>query len=247
QLLRPGQLRLGNGELMLQKTVLGWVVGGNLNASFSKNKTVSCLAIENKRLDEQLQKFWLIEECSVPEPTDKKQYLNESEAFCENHFIKNYKRDSQVSYGTASAAFLAITCLHQLAYENMLEFPKACHIIKNDFYMDDVLSGCDTSDEVVKLQHEIQTILASGGFEMRKWWCNEKHILYEFKINKDLDAGCDVNTFLNSTIWFNGPEWLSQDESEWPRDEIFLNETEIPEQRVIANNYFNYFRATINI
>ncbi|KAJ8969666.1 hypothetical protein NQ317_014738 [Molorchus minor] len=195
--------------------------------------------------------------------------------------------------------------------------------------MDDVLSGCHTSDEVVKLQHEIQTILASGGFQMRKWLCNEKHILDEFKrpiiiiakiiiqqlwranigwddefpselqakwqgfreelpflnslsipryalISQPLlvelhgfsDAstaayvsqiqemtnindwhhcksednpsdlisrGCDVNTFLNSTIWFNGPEWLSQDESECPRDEIFLNETEIPEQRVIAN------------
>lgn len=358
QLLRQGQLRLGDGQLTLQKTALGWVVGGNLNVNFNKNKSISCLSIdkeESKYLDEQLQKFWLVEECRKP----TKQMLNDSDFFCEDHFLQTHKRDVQgrfsvripfrenknllgdsrqfalerfqslerklsknnnlkieyqnfmseyinlghmfeinekehddlnfylphhavvkesslttrtrvvfdasmkttsglslndiqhsgpniqgdlfnillryrthkyvftgdvskmyrqielekedrafqrifwrsepsenlkcyelatVSYGTASAAYLAIRCLHQLADENVLKFPKACNIIKTDFYMDDVLSGGDSVRDVIQLQHEIQSILASGGFELRKWLCNKPDIINEFQVNKDLDS-----------------------------------------------------------
>ena len=50
-----------------------------------------------------------------------------------------------VTYGTSCAPYLAIRTLHQLANEDGLKFPLAKLARLNDFYVDDVLTGCDTS------------------------------------------------------------------------------------------------------
>jgi hypothetical protein len=44
-----------------------------------------------------------------------------------------------LTYGTKPASFIATRCLKELADINASKFPKACEIIKNDFYMDDLL------------------------------------------------------------------------------------------------------------
>ena len=45
-----------------------------------------------------------------------------------------------VTYGTASAPYLAVRCLHQLADEHAIKFPIESKIIKCDIYVDDLLS-----------------------------------------------------------------------------------------------------------
>ncbi|XP_062534730.1 uncharacterized protein LOC134203906, partial [Armigeres subalbatus] len=53
-----------------------------------------------------------------------------------------------VTYGTASAPYQATRCLMQLAEDEALDFPVASRIVREDFYVDDVLSGADTLDEL---------------------------------------------------------------------------------------------------
>ena len=50
-----------------------------------------------------------------------------------------------VTYGTASAPFLATRCLTQLCEDDGDKFPLAANIIRNDCYVDDIISGANTT------------------------------------------------------------------------------------------------------
>ncbi|KAK9721764.1 hypothetical protein QE152_g20729 [Popillia japonica] len=51
-----------------------------------------------------------------------------------------------VTYGQAAAPFLAIRSLVQTAIDNEDRNPVACDVIKNDFYVDDLLSGAENEN-----------------------------------------------------------------------------------------------------
>jgi len=52
-------------------------------------------------------------------------------------------------------------------------------VLSHYFYMDDVLSGCDTVTEAFKLQDDLTALLANAGFPLRKWCSNHPSILEE--------------------------------------------------------------------
>ncbi|XP_055922824.1 uncharacterized protein LOC129953606, partial [Eupeodes corollae] len=85
--------------------------------------------------------------------------------------VKHY-RLLTVTYGTTSAPFLAVRSLQQVALESALSHPVASSIILNDFYVDDVMTGADSIDEVIKLQADLVELLKSAGFHLRKWTTN---------------------------------------------------------------------------
>lgn len=82
-----------------------------------------------------------------------------------------------VTYGQASASFLAKRCLKQLAIDFQNRYPKACKDINKSFYMDDWVSGTDTVTELLELCQQVSSILKSGCFELRKWKSNSKEVL----------------------------------------------------------------------
>ncbi|XP_045462033.1 uncharacterized protein LOC123672092 [Harmonia axyridis] len=94
-----------------------------------------------------------------------------------------------VTYGMTSAGFLAVRSMLQLALDFKEKYPVACEAILSDFYMDDFLSGADDVEQLLQLQREVSIILASGGFQLRKWMSNRQHILNEFHVNADIDVG----------------------------------------------------------
>ncbi|XP_011884091.1 PREDICTED: uncharacterized protein LOC105571233 [Vollenhovia emeryi] len=77
-----------------------------------------------------------------------------------------------VTYGTTAASFLAIRCLKQLAIECEQSNPNIAKIIKEDFYVDDLLTGGETLEEVVSIARGVSDVLAGGCFELRKWKAN---------------------------------------------------------------------------
>lgn len=50
--------------------------------------------------------------------------------------------------------------------------PRASEILLNDFYIDDVITGGDSIEEVTSLRLELVSLLKSGGFNLRKWTTN---------------------------------------------------------------------------
>ncbi|XP_011884101.1 PREDICTED: uncharacterized protein LOC105571245 [Vollenhovia emeryi] len=82
-----------------------------------------------------------------------------------------------VTYGTASAPFLSMRCLKELANIYKREFPLAAKAIEEDFYMDDVLSGGPTLKSAITLQTQLTEMLARGHFPLRKWRANHQDVL----------------------------------------------------------------------
>ena len=82
-----------------------------------------------------------------------------------------------ITYGTASAPFLATRCLHQLAIEEGQNFPRATEVLDRDFYVDDCISGSQTVEEAMAVQKELVQLLSMGGFLLRKWCSNEPQFL----------------------------------------------------------------------
>lgn len=101
-----------------------------------------------------------------------------------------------VTYGTTPASFMTTQCLIKLAEEASEHHPKAASVIMQDFYMDDLMTGCDTEEECCQLQQEVSSILNSAKLPLRKW-CSNSQIVLKY-INKEeqdplftLDIGDD--------------------------------------------------------
>lgn len=77
-----------------------------------------------------------------------------------------------VTYGTSSAPFLAVRCLVFLAEQFKDRFPLGSQAILNNFYMDDMLAGSNSMDELICLKNEVLEILNSAKFELHKWRSN---------------------------------------------------------------------------
>jgi len=71
-----------------------------------------------------------------------------------------------VSYGTASAPYLAVRCLKEASNIFRTKFPTGAKAVETDFYVDDLLSGADTEDKLYKLYQEVDTIMKSCGFKL---------------------------------------------------------------------------------
>lgn len=70
--------------------------------------------------------------------------------------MRTYKLNT-VTYGTASASFLAIRTLIQLASDAESVCPAASKIIHNDFYVDDLLRGLIPSTKSSSWQRKFAT------------------------------------------------------------------------------------------
>nr|CAI5844533.1 unnamed protein product [Callosobruchus analis] len=105
-----------------------------------------------------------------------------------------------VTYGTASASFLATRVLKQLADEYQGQYPLACEVIRNNFYMDDLLTGAETVDKLLELKEEISQVLRKGGFNLRKWQSNIPSLLSSNELpNKPF--GKDVSQSTLGIVW----------------------------------------------
>ncbi|GIY50426.1 uncharacterized protein LOC103569155 [Caerostris extrusa] len=84
-------------------------------------------------------------------------------------------RLTRIAYGTASAPYLAVKCLQQLAIQEEQNFPLASKAALKDFYVDDLMSGANSTTKALDLQAQLIQMLSSAGLVLRKWAsnCNE--------------------------------------------------------------------------
>ncbi|XP_045446878.1 uncharacterized protein LOC123655084 [Melitaea cinxia] len=75
-----------------------------------------------------------------------------------------------VTYGTASAPFLSVRCLKQIADECDNELVRK--VISEDFYVDDLLTGHETAEGLMEVRALISQELSSGCFNLRKFRSN---------------------------------------------------------------------------
>lgn len=116
-----------------------------------------------------------------------------------------------VTYGTASAPYLAIRVLQQLAYDYQSIYPQASKVLLSDSYVDDILSGADSLEDVITLHRDLCTLLSKGGCNLRKWITPSKDLLKEIPeefrdpaLTLDFDRGNTVKTL--------GIQWNTKDD-----------------------------------
>ncbi|GFW63503.1 integrase catalytic domain-containing protein [Trichonephila clavipes] len=84
-----------------------------------------------------------------------------------------------ITYGTSCAPFLALRTLQQLYEDEEQNFPLAAKVAPENIYIDDLLSGADTEVEAKSIIIEIQNLLKSGGFILRKWSSSHSKVLQD--------------------------------------------------------------------
>lgn len=86
-------------------------------------------------------------------------------------------RLTTVTYGTASAPYLAVKSLQTLANWEQERYPLGSEVAMKSFYVDDVLCGADNTEDCVQIQQQLIDMLTSGGFVLRKWVSNCEKVL----------------------------------------------------------------------
>ncbi|XP_018360160.1 PREDICTED: uncharacterized protein LOC108759301 [Trachymyrmex cornetzi] len=82
-----------------------------------------------------------------------------------------------VTYGTASAPFLALRVLRQLAEDEGHDLPLGRHALLTSMFVDDALFGADSKDTVREIRDQLVALLARGQFVLRKWESNAPSLL----------------------------------------------------------------------
>ncbi|XP_011859019.1 PREDICTED: uncharacterized protein LOC105556532, partial [Vollenhovia emeryi] len=117
--------------------------------------------------------------------------------------VREYRLNT-LTYGLTSSPFLATRCLLQFTTDNLEQYPEASDIIRNDFYIDDLLTGGNDIKTLRRLKTELTEILSSAGFQLHKWNTNEPAIL---------DGSSDATTLtIGGGIKTLGVCWNSTDD-----------------------------------
>ncbi|XP_018405645.1 PREDICTED: uncharacterized protein LOC108781997 [Cyphomyrmex costatus] len=111
-----------------------------------------------------------------------------------------------VTYGQACASYIAVRCLRQLAVEGEERYPLASHTLLHNTYVDDIISGSDTTESVQVLQEQLTALLRQGGFEAHKWCSNSVSSLegVPFEL-REPNSSFEIDA--NDTIRTLGLEW----------------------------------------
>ncbi|XP_062533826.1 uncharacterized protein LOC134202861 [Armigeres subalbatus] len=131
--------------------------------------------------------------------------------------IKTYELTT-VTYGTASAPYLATKCLQSLADEGVSSYPRASKVLKEDFYVD--------VEEAKNLASEIVPLTASGGFNLHKWNSNSTQLLAQLPVELlDSRATLELDSS-SSPVKTLGLQWEPQsdrfryDSPHWSNDTV---------------------------
>ncbi|XP_029157646.1 uncharacterized protein LOC114930069 [Nylanderia fulva] len=101
-----------------------------------------------------------------------------------------------VTYGMASAPFLALRVLRQLVRDEGHSYPLAVSVLTDNIYVDDVLFGADDIPLLRQARAQVCSLLRCGQFNLRKWSSNSSALLSDIDdsdhglaCSKDLQPG----------------------------------------------------------
>ncbi|XP_065356268.1 uncharacterized protein LOC135950663 [Calliphora vicina] len=138
--------------------------------------------------------------------------------------IEDYEL-ATVTFGINCAPFLAIRTLLQLADDTETNNPLSSRILRNETYVDDVLSGGHTLETAVESQRQLCTALNSAGFPLKKITAN--HPLLLEHIPKDNLLNDDFLKFKDSSSTKTlGIRWNAMSDSfSYKMEEICIGNT----------------------
>lgn len=82
-----------------------------------------------------------------------------------------------VTYGTASAPYLALRVLQQLANDDGAQYPLARNVLRRHIYIDDCVFGADDQRDAILVRDQLVSLLRRAGLELRKWASNARELI----------------------------------------------------------------------
>ncbi|KAJ0171702.1 hypothetical protein K1T71_012465 [Dendrolimus kikuchii] len=114
--------------------------------------------------------------------------VHEDDADCQRFIWRNNPEDKvrdfkliTVTFGTACAPFLASRALKQIALDDGAKYPEAGERVMNEFYMDDLMTGCESVKQGIEIYKQMNELLNKGGFVLEKWVSNNDELLEKLK------------------------------------------------------------------
>jgi transposase InsO family protein len=95
-----------------------------------------------------------------------------------------------VLFGSASSPFMLNATLHTHLNNHESDIAKD---IKNDLYVDNFISGCDSEEEILQYYNEARSIMAEGNFNLRSWASNSKVLHTQATVDNVADKNEVVN------------------------------------------------------
>ena len=116
-------------------------------------------------------------------------------------------RMTRLTFGVSASSFAANMSVKQNATDLAHKYPLAAKAVDESFYVDDGLTGADSTEEAIELQKQLQDLFSQGGFLLRKWNSNDpailQHISSELKDSQTMHTITDVETYTKTL----GIEW----------------------------------------
>ncbi|XP_058449021.1 uncharacterized protein LOC131428981 [Malaya genurostris] len=147
---------------------------------------------------------------------------------------------STVTYGTSSAPYLATKSLQRLAENEAQRYPMASKILLKDFYVVDMLSDTDSIENGIKLYDELNQLLESAGFTLRKWSSNSSEILAVIPDSLKVDRTSLELDSTTATIKTLGLSWEPRSDNFRFSVPQWNDSTEI-NKRIILSNFARLF------
>ncbi|GFW93848.1 uncharacterized protein TNCV_4221291 [Trichonephila clavipes] len=117
-----------------------------------------------------------------------------------------------VTYGLASASFLATRCIKQIALD-IKYHPNLSRTLQKDIYMADLLLGSDTPNNAISICKDIAHVLSTHGFHLRKWNSNSTEFLAQFLEHSSHDTRVEFSKDSNESSKVLGLVWNSSNDT----------------------------------
>ena len=78
-----------------------------------------------------------------------------------------------LTFGDKPAPAMAQTAIRKTAQESQATNPDVAEVLTNNVYMDDICDSVDTIEEAQRLNQDIDSVLAKGGFSTKGWISNK--------------------------------------------------------------------------
>ncbi|KAF2887276.1 hypothetical protein ILUMI_18897 [Ignelater luminosus] len=228
------QIRLAKRGLTLQKTRLDWIFGGPveekmiiLNKSYCYVKVNSDMQQQLSDLRELIVKRFLAFELRLTKNGELKTKYT--------RFMRKYRDMGHMSevFGRVEAGVEYFMPHHGVlleAYQIEGNKPAIAQIIRDDFFVEDLLTGADSIEKAAYICENVSNVLKTACFELQKWYSNEPEyenaktlgLLYawnqdalRYKILENLadllSRGVLPSEIKTASLWSHSPSWLAQD------------------------------------
>lgn len=128
----------------------------------------------------------------------------------DDNTIRHY-RLLTVTYGLASAPYLAMRVLRQLASDEGHKFPSASALLANSIYVDDILFGDNDMKRLRDSREQLIEMISRGGFSLRKWAANNTELLSD--IPSEHRELVNLPLFVKDAFKVLSLSWLPQEDA----------------------------------